>query len=189
MKQAEEIKKKAQWKFSWRILWENFVFRDWDHYYKMPTALYKRTMYRHVNSYEKVVEALTKIKKYFWPIVTIPKTEILKDNDGNYVIKQKEILGKQITKKQLESNPMLLSKFSRIIIANEIMWKEEWFFLDLLWSDILTHPNTIHNLFSDGENIYIFDFGLLEKTSSSAFFKYFSKFGTWFQLTFIKKHF
>ena len=57
----------------------------------MPTALYKNTMYRHTNSYEKVVDALRLIKTYFGPMVIIPKTEILKDKEGNYIIKQKSI--------------------------------------------------------------------------------------------------
>jgi hypothetical protein len=189
MKQADSITQKAKKRFSWRILWENFVFQDGDHYYKMPTSLYKRTMYHNSNSYEKVVSALILIKKYFWPLVTIPKTEVLKDKDGNYVIKQQEILWKKLSRKTLEDNPKLLSKFSRIVIANEIMWEEQWFFLDLLGSDILIHPNTIHNLFSDGENIYIFDFWLLEKSSKSILFKYFSQFWIWFQLRFIKRYF
>jgi hypothetical protein len=74
-------------------------------------------------------------------------------------------------------------------MANEIMWRQQWFFLDILGSDILTHPNTIHNLFTDWENIYIFDFGLLEKSSKNIFFKYFSRVWTWFQLKFMKRFF
>jgi len=188
MKQAEKIKQRAkQEKFSWRFLWENFVFQQWGHFYKMPSALYKNTMYKHSDSYEKVVDALRLIKKYFGPIVSIPKTEILKDKNAHYVIKQQSITWEKLTKKNLENNPKLLSKFSRIIIANELMWKKEWFFLDILWSDIIKRPNTIHNLFTDWENIYIFDFWLLEKSSKNIFFKYFSRIWTWLQLKFMKR--
>ena len=189
MRHAEEIKFKAQNKFSWRILWENFVFQEGKHFYKMPTALYKHTMYKHTDSYEKVVDALILIKKYFGPIVTIPKTEILKDDSANYVIKQQEIPGEKLTKKHLKDNPKLVSKFARIIMANELMWKQQWFFLDILGSDILKQPNTIHNLFTDWENIYIFDFWLLEKSSKNIFFRYFSRLWTRLQLMFMKRFF
>jgi len=189
MKKAEEIKSRASGIFSWRILWENFVFSEWNHFYKMPTALYKKTMYRHSDSYEKVVDALLLIKKYFWPIVTIPNTQVLKDREWNYVIKQEKISWEKITKKILKENPKLLSKFARIVIANEIMWKEQWFFLDILGSDIVKHPNTIHNLFTNWEEIFIFDFGLLEKSSKNVVFRYFSRFWTWFQLRFMKRYF
>lgn len=189
MKQAEEIKKQAEWRFSWRLLWENFVFQEWNHFFKMPTALYRHTMYKHTDSYEKVLDAMRLIKKYFGPMVTIPKTEILKDKNANYVIKQEKIPWEKLTKKYLENNPKLLSKFSRIIVANEMMWKQEWFFLDLLGSDIVKQPNTIHNLFTDWDNIYIFDFWLLEQSSKNIFFKYFSRFWTWFQLKFMKRFF
>jgi len=58
----------------------------------------------------------------------------------------------------MRANPKLLSKFRRLIIANEVMWQKEGVFLDLIGSDILSHPNTIHNLLTDGEHLYIFDF-------------------------------
>ena len=159
----------------------------WDHFYKMPTALYKSTMYKHTDSYEKVIDALRLIKQYFGPIVTIPKTQVLKDSNAHYIIKQEKIHGEKLTKHHLKKNPKLISKFARIIIANELMWEQQWFFLDILGSDIVTQPSTIHNLFTDGENIYIFDFGLLEHSSKNIFFKYFSRIGAWFQLRFIKR--
>jgi len=189
MKQADQIKKVAQTKFSWRLLWENFVFKQWNHYYKMPTFLARNIMYRKTDSYEKVVDSMRTIQKYFWALTKIPETQVLKDKDNNYIIKQKKISWEKLSKKSLEANPKLLSKFKRLIIANEVMWLKEWVFLDLLWSDIVAHPNTIHNLLTDGEQIYVFDFWLLEKKSKNIFFRYFSHFGTWFQLQFIKRFF
>lgn len=189
MNTAESIKQKAKNKFSWRLLGENFVFHDGEHYYKMPTFLAKNTLYRKNNSHEKVKEAHRIIEKYFWALTKIPTTKIYCDEGNNYVIKQRKINGEKLSKKQLRDNPKLLSKFKRLIIANELMWEKEGVFLDLLWSDIIAHPNTIHNLITDGEYIYVFDFGLLEKKSKNIFYKYFSKFWTWFQLQFLKKYF
>lgn len=189
MNKAEYIKKKAKNKFSWRLLGENFVFKDGNHYYKMPTFLARNVMYRKTDSYEKIGQSLEIIKKYFWPLTKIPKTKVYCDDRHHYVIKQKTIKGEKLTRKHMENNPKLLSKFKRLIIANEIMWLKEGVFLDLLGSDIVTHPQTIHNLLTDWENIYVFDFWLLEKRSKNIFFRYFSHFWQWFQLIFLKKFF
>ncbi len=89
----------------------------------------------------------------------------------------------------MQKHPELLSKFKRLIIANEVMWTQQWVFLDLLGSDIVTHPQTIHNLLTDGKNIYIFDFWLLEKKSKNIVFRYFSHFWQKLQLVFIKYFF
>ena len=186
MKEADNIKLSAKHRFSWRLLWENFVFKQWEHYYKMPSFLARNIMYRKTDSYEKVVDSMRIIQQYFWALTKIPETKVLKDKQKNYLIKQKNISGEKLTKHHLTDNPKLLSKFRRLIIANEIMWKNEWVFLDLLWSDIVAHPNTIHNLLTDGKDIYVFDFWLLERTSKNIFFKYFSRFAAWFQLQFIK---
>jgi len=175
-----------QWRFSWRLLWENFVFCEGNNFYKMPTFLARNVMYRKTDSYEKVCDSMRVIKKFFWPLTKMPKTQILKDKQWHYIIKQSSISWEKLTRKILESSPALLSKFKRLVIANEIMWMKEWVFLDLLGSDIITHPQTIHNLLTDGKDIYVFDFGLLEKSSSNMFFRYFSHFGAWFQLKFLK---
>ncbi len=187
MKQKiQAIKHLKKWKINWRLLWENFVFEHEGYFYKMPTFLAKNIMYRKNDSYEKVVDSMRILKKYFWPLTKIPKTELLKEESGHYIMKQKSIPWKKLSKQILKEKPKLLSKFKRLIIANEIMWLQNGVFLDLLWSDILIHPQTIHNLFTDGENIYIFDFWLLEKNTKNTFFRYFSHFGTWFQLKFLK---
>lgn len=189
MNTAEKIKQKAKSKFSWRILWENFVFEENGKFYKMPAFWARNTMYRKNDSYEKLLSSLKIIKKYFWPLTKIPKTDLFCDNTGHYIIQQSKVQGEKLTKKHMRESPKLLSKFRRLVIANELMWESEEVFLDLLGSDILTKPNTIHNLLTDGENIYIFDFGLLEKKSSNFFFKHFSKFGKCFQLVVLKKFF
>jgi len=189
MTEAEKIQQMRKWKFSWRILGENFVFKDEENYYKMPTFLAKNVMYRENDSYEKVCEWLEIIKTYFWPLTKIPETKIHKDIKGHYVIQQKIVCWEKLSKKMLESSPELLSKFKRLIIANEVMRSQKWVFLDLLGSDILAHPQTIHNLLTDGKDIYIFDFWLLERSSKNIFFRYFSHFGQKVQLWFIKLFF
>ena len=186
MIEIEKVKAMRKWKFSWRIFGENFVFfHEWD-YYKMPTALAKNTIYKRVDSYEKVCSSHEIIEKYFWKITKIPETEVEKDGNKDYIIKQKSIDGKKLQKKDLENNPKLLSKFKRLIIANEVMRRNEWVFLDLLGSDIVAHPQTIHNLLTDGKDIYVFDFGLLERTSDNTFFRYLSHFVQRWQLLFVK---
>lgn len=187
MTEAEKIHHLRKWKLTWRILWENFVFQDGNHFYKMPTFLARNIMYRRLDSYEKICSSLKTIQQYFWPLTKIPHTEILHD-EKHYIIKQVCIDGEKLTRKHLEASPKLLSKFKRLIIANEIMWLKEWVFLDLLGSDIILHPNEIHNLLTDGENIYVFDFWLLEKSSHNLLFRYFSHFAQKFQL-FIVKYF
>jgi len=187
--QIKDIHAFKKWKFSWRLLGENFVFREWDHFYKMPRFLTRTVMYRKMDSQKKVQQSFQMIQKYFGAISKIPDTQFLKDTNGHYIIKQKTIPWEKLTKSHMEHNPKLLSKFKRLIIANEVMWKREGVFLDLLWSDIVTQPNTIHNLFTNGKDIYVFDFGLLEKTSKNIMFRHFSKFAQWFQLLFVKKFF
>jgi len=135
IKHIHELKKQN---FSWRLLWENFVFKDWNHYYKMPTFLARNIVYRKMDSQKKVKENFKIIKKYFAPITKIPNTEFLKDTNGHYIIKQQTIEWEKLTYKHMQNNPKLLSKFRRLIIANEVMWKNEWVFLDLLWSEHYT---------------------------------------------------
>lgn len=132
MNQVEKIQQMRKGRFSWRILGENFVFRDGKHFYKMPTFLAKNVMYRKSESHDKIIEAFEIIKKYFGPLSKIPDTKILRDEYGHYIIKQKSISGEKLNRKILEENPKLLSKLKRLIIANEIMWLNEGVFLDLL---------------------------------------------------------
>ncbi len=186
-KEASIIQEKRKWKFSWRLLWENFVFEEDGHFYKMPTVLAKNTMYRDCSSYDKVNSSLEIIKKYFWPIAYIPETKIYEDKDGHFVIDQIKVQGgKELTRDMMDTNPELLSRFKRLIIANEIMWEKEWVFLDLLWSDIVAHPQTIHNLITDGKDLYVFDFGLLEKKPGNFIFRCISHSVKKFQLLFVK---
>jgi hypothetical protein len=52
-------------------------------------------------------------------------TQIIKDPEGNYILKQKEIQGKLISKKQIEENPILRRKFEWLMHQSEKMWIEK----------------------------------------------------------------
>jgi hypothetical protein len=184
--EIDRINKLKKKYFNWRILWENFVFfHNWD-YYKMPSFVGKKIFYRKNNSYVQAQKNFELIKKYFWKVIKIVDTEILKNNDGHYIIKQKEVKGHILTKKDLEENYLLLSQFKKLIIINEIFWKKEWVYLDLLWSDFALKPNKIHNLITDWKHIYIFDFGLFEKEPKNFIFRLFSRIATRIQILIIK---
>jgi len=155
-----ELKKK---KINWRILWENFVFFEKWNYYKMPSFVWKQIFYRENDSYVQAQKNFELIKKYFWKVIKIADTEIMQNSDWHYIIKQKEINWKILSKKDLAENYLLLSQFKKLIIINEIFWKKEWVYLDLLWSDFALKPNKIHNLITDWKHLYIFDFWLFHK--------------------------
>jgi hypothetical protein len=177
------LKKKI---INWRILWENFVFfHEWD-YYKMPSFIWKQIFYKENDSYIQAKNNFELIKKYFWKVIKIAETEIEKNIDWHYIIKQKEIKWRILSKKDLAENYLLLSQFKKLIIINEIFWKKEWVYLDLLWSDFALRPNRVHNLITDWKNLYIFDFWLFEKEPQNYIFRIFSRLATRIQILVIK---
>ncbi len=189
MNQKKEIKKinsLKKWKFNWRILWENFVFKHENVFYKMPSFIGKQFFYRKTDSYEQAKKNFELIKKYFWKVIPIAKTDIIKNSDWHYIIKQKVIKWNILTKKDLQDNYVLLSKFKKLIIINEIMFEKEWVFLDLLGSDFVLKPNKIHNLMTFANEIYIFDFGLFESKPQNFLFKIFSNLSINIQMFVIK---
>jgi hypothetical protein len=188
-KELSRINKKAGHRFSWRLFWENFILKEGDTYYKMPSLVWKHLFYKNIDSYEKAKENLEIIEKYFWKVLKIADTEIIQNTDGHYIIKQKEVWGKKVTKEMLEQDPILYSKFKKLILINEIMWEKEHFFLDILGTDFAVDPFSIHNIIADGSDIYLFDFWLLEKTSKSYIFNTVSKLSRWFQLKVVKYFF
>jgi hypothetical protein len=189
MKIKSEIKKINNLKkryINWRLLWENFVFFYKWNYYKMPSFIWKQIFYKKNDSHQQAIKNFELIKKYFWKVIKIADTKILKNSDWHYIIKQKKIEGSILEKKDLENNYLLLSQFKKIIIINEIFWKNEGVYLDLLWSDFALKPNKIHNLITDWKNIYIFDFWLFEKKPKSYIFMLFSRVATRIQILVIK---
>ncbi len=188
-KELNRINKKAGNRFSWRIFWENFILKEENTYYKMPSFVWKHLFYKNTDSHKKAKENLETIKKYFWKVLKIADTEIIENTDGHYLIKQKALKWEKLTKALLEENPILYSKFKKLILINEIMWEHENFFLDILWTDFATDPFTIHNVIVIGNDIYLFDFWLLEKSWKNSIFRIVSKVSRWFQLEIIKRLF
>lgn len=189
MKNKKVIKKVNKRKkdiINWRILWENFVFKHKDTYYKMPSFIGKNVFYRQNDSFVQAKKNLELIDKYFWKVLTIAPTKIIQNTDWHFLIKQKQIEWHMLTKKDLSKNYLLLSKFKKLVIINEIFWAKEWVFLDLLWSDFALQPNQIHNLITDWKEIYIFDFGLFYKKPQNFIFKIFSNVATQIQMFVIK---
>lgn len=187
--EIQRIKKVGKQNFSWRIIWENFVFKDWEHYYKMPWIVGKNIFYKKNDSYKQAIKNFEMIKTYFSKIVKIADTEIIQDNDGHYIIKQKEIAWEKLTKKMLEENHHLLMKFKKLVIINEVMWEKEGFCLDILGSDFIYDMRVTPNIFTDWSHLYIFDIGLLEKKSEKKIFKIVSGIARFFQDIIIKKIF
>lgn len=184
--EIEKINLLKKQKFNWRILWENFVFKHGDNYYKMPSFIWKTFFYKENDSYNQAKINFKLINNYFWKVIKIADTQIAKNSDWHYVIKQKELKWHILTKKDLEKNYLLLSKFKKLVIINEIMWEKENVFLDLLWSDFAFAPNKIHNLITDWKELYIFDFWLFHKKSKNILSKIFSNISTKIQIFIIK---
>ena len=184
MNEAKRINKLKKNKISFR-LGENFVFKEWKNYYKMPSFIGRNIFYRKVNSFKQAKKNIKLIEKYFWKVFTIANTKIIKDLNWHYIIKQKEVQWKKLTRKMLENNPRLTAKFRKLIIINEIFWEKEKVFLDLLGSDFFYKPDTIHNIISDGKELYIFDFGLLEKRKDNSIFWWISYLSRKLQLSVI----
>lgn len=182
----KKINKLKKQKFNWRILWENFVFKHKNTYYKMPSFIGRNIFYRNNNSFVQATKNVELITKYFGKVLTIAPTKIIQNTDWHFIIKQKALPGKILTRQDLQNNYLLLSKFKKLIIINEIFWKKEGVFLDLLWSDFALQPNKIHNLITDWKEIYIFDFGLFYKKPTNIIFKIFSNVATQIQMFVIK---
>ncbi|NUJ97655.1 hypothetical protein HGA92_02595 [Candidatus Gracilibacteria bacterium] len=187
--EIQRIKEVGKQKFSWRIIGENFVFKDGEHYYKMPGIVGKNIFYKKNDSYKQAIKNFEMIKTYFSKIVKIADTEIIQDNDGHYIIKQKEIAGEKLTKKMLEENHHLLMKFKKLVIINEVMWEKEGFCLDILGSDFIYDMRVIPNIFTDGSHLYLFDIGLLERKPERKIFEFISKIARFLQDIIIKKGF
>jgi hypothetical protein len=51
----------------------------------------KNIFYKKNDSYKQAIKNLELIKTYFSKVVKIADTEILEDDDGHYIIKQKEL--------------------------------------------------------------------------------------------------
>ena len=171
-KKIIELKKEKK---SFRIFWENFVFEHEWYFYKMPNVVAKTIFYYGKNSFEEVKKTFEIIKKYFWEDFLIPDTKIVQYKEGSYVIKQKKIDGKFLSKSILRENKKIKKDFEKLMLINEKMKEETGLFLDILWTDFMYNPNSIHNLMVFNDEIVLFDFWLLDTNSEGKIFKFVSK--------------
>lgn len=189
MSRIERIKKIFAKNPNYRALWENIVCKDGKYYYKTPWVVWKILFYWRMSSHKEIKRSIETIKEYFWEHCHVVHTQIIKDHDGNYILKQKEVDGELISKHLLHSNPTLKKNFETLMAQSEKMWREKGLFLDILGTDFFYKPTYIHNLMTDGEDIYIFDFGLLDGNSKNPLFYIVSHIFYRFQSTMVHKHF
>lgn len=186
--EINKIRKLRKNHSSLRIFWENFVFSEWDFFYKMPSFIWKIIFYKDLESYNELEKNFYFIKKYFWKDFKIADTQIFKDEKNHYVIKQKKIDWEILSIKQLKNNSNLKKKFQELMNINYKLWEKEWIYLDILWTDFIFKPTKIHNIIIDWKDLYIFDFWVLKKNSPNFIFRKLSNFFYWCQIFFIKKY-
>jgi hypothetical protein len=78
------------------------------------------------------------------------------------------------------NNDILKNRFNLMVEINKKLWKEKWYSLDFLWAQIFYKPFKLHNLLIKDNEIYLFDFWLLNKNSNSLLVKYLSP--IWYHL-------
>lgn len=174
MKNIEKVKECLLKEKHKRFFWENIVIQKDDFFYKTLNRMWK-IMHHWENKYKSVVENIELIEEYFWNICEIAETEVIKDEDFFYIIKQKK-LNWNILKFRDLKHKKVKNKMIEIMKINNIFWKEKWLFLDIFWTDVLFKPHSIHNLMIDDDKIFIFDFWLLNKNSPVIIFRILSYF-------------
>ena len=165
----------------------NRVGIEYDNYfYKSPNFSWEFLFYKWISPYDNVIDNYVTLKKYFSNDFEIVSTLIFKDKDLSYIIKQKKIIWRVLNKNDFNDN-QIKDNFLKLIKINKQMWKNEGLFLDILWTDILFKPFSVHNIFTcDNKKIYIFDFWLLNKNANNYLFRFISYFFYYFQLFWIK---
>lgn len=188
IKNIEKIKKillKNKFK---RILWENIVVEYENFFYKTPNFAWKYLFYKWINAYEFITNIIKILEENFWNDFYIVKTEIIQDEKLKYIIKQEKINNSKIlTKKNLKEKE-IKDKIKLLLEKNKKIWKEKWFFLDMLWTDSFFAPFSIHNILIDDKNkLYIFDFWVLNKNANCYIFKFFSYLFYYLQIFWLEK--
>lgn len=174
MNEISQIKKMVKNKKAMRIFWENHVYyKNW-YYYKIPSIIWKLIFYSNLESFSVVNKNYELIKKYFWKDFEIAETQILKDENNHYVIKQKKVDWEILLWEDVKEDKIIKEKFRKLMKINEKLWKEEKIFLDLLWTDFISKPKNIHNIIKKWKDLYLFDFWVLKKNSKNPFFWFFS---------------
>lgn len=169
-----------------RIFAENIVVEHNNYFYKSPHFSWKYFFYNWKNAYKSVKESYDIIKTYFWNDFNITKTKFYEDKELHYIIKQEKINWDLINFKKIK-DIKIKDQISLLLEINKNLWKEKWLFLDILWTEALYNPFTLHNLIINNNEIYIFDFWFLDKNSSNIAFKWFSILFYYLQLFWIEK--
>jgi len=171
MKNLDNVKKMFEKNRYKRIFWECIVVEHDNCFYKTPNYTWKM-VHSWKDKYKCVVNSVDLIKKYFSKICKITETEITKNDECHYIIKQKKIHG-DILKFSDFKNEIIRKKMTEILKINKQLWKKEWYFLDLFWTDVFFKLK-VSNLILYKNDIYIFDFWLLNKNSKNYFFRFLS---------------
>lgn len=169
MQNINKVKEIFYKKKSKRLLWENIVIEYWNYYYKTLSKFWK-FMYKWEKKYSNLLKYKKIIEENFWDICEIAETEIIKDPEFHYIIKQKTLEWKIMEVSDLKDEN-IQKKFKIIIKRNKDFWNKKWYFLDLFWTDMFFSPFKIHNLIVCNWEIYIFDFWLLNKNSKNKAFR------------------
>ena len=183
---VQKIKALAKTKKNFRVFWENFVFSDEKYFYKIPNFTGKMIFYKDINSYDALKNNFNLIKEFFWEHSIIAETDILKDWK-QYIIKQKKIKGEILKIKDLQKKEKLKKSFSKIMKQNQKMWEKHWVYLDILGTDFILDPRKVHNIMTDWENLFLFDFWVINKNATDPTIKIINKFLYKLQKEVIKK--
>ena len=173
MKKLDKVKKLLKAIPIKRFFAENRVVEYEGYFYKCPNITWKYIFYRNKDAYKAIKNSYKIIKQYFWEDFDIVRTDITRDEELLYIIKQEKICWDVVSAK-LFKNPEIRNKILLFLEKNKLLWKEKWLFLDVMWADAIFSPFKIHNLIIVWDQIFIFDFWFLNKKSSRFFFRYFS---------------
>ncbi len=104
------------------------------------------------------------VHQYFARDFRIAETRLYRYRD-KYYLRQRVIPAQNVSLELIEQNARLRFKLRRLMSINEHLWRKTGRYLDMVGSDGFFDSSRLHNLLWDGENIIIFDFGLLDSAS------------------------
>lgn len=173
MNELKKVKKILLKKQSWRIFSENIVIEYNNSFYKCPNFAWKFIFYKWIDAYKFIHKSYKLLLNYFSNDFKVVNSKIIKDKKLIYIIKQEKINWRLLVKKDLKDKK-IRKQVIKLLEINDFLWKKEWLFLDILWTDIISKPLTFHNIFINDWELYIFDFWLLNKKAHSRTFRFLS---------------
>jgi len=173
MEELQKVKELLLKNQSKRMFAENIVIEYNNYFYKCPNFSWKFLFYKRINAFEFINKSYSLLLLYFSKDFNIANTKIINDEKFWYIIKQDKIKWTALVRKDLINNK-IKNKVILLLKINDELWEKEWFFLDILWTDIISNPLTFHNIFISDWELYIFDFWLLNKNANSKTFRFLS---------------